>query len=82
MNPILLFLRYFLILFGYEINTPARLEKKEPESKFTRMCNTIAPYVIVVALVIVIILLLIILIRYGGALFGTEANRFYYGELA
>ena len=62
-------------------NTPCRLHKVEPKKSFDDICMTIAPYVIFVAIVAIVILALVIMMKYGGAWFGTEANRFYYGGI-
>ena len=80
MNLITLILRNFLILFGYEINSPARLKKKNEKSQFDKFCNTIAPYILVLCIILLTILLFVVLIKYGGPAFGTEANHYYNGQ--
>ena len=78
MNPILLIL---INIFNLR-DSPARLEKKEPKSKFAQFCDKIVPYVLFIALMLLGILIVVILIKYGGFAFGTEANHYYNGGLA
>ena len=71
---------FYVLLFD---NAPqSRLDRVEEKSRFQKICETIAPYVIVVCIVLLTILFLVILIKYGGFAFGTEANHYYNGDLA
>lgn len=62
-------------------NTPCRLHKVDDNKTFDDICATIAPYVAIVAIVILVAMTFVIIVKYGGAWFGTEANRYYYGGL-
>ena len=77
-----LLVKYFLVLFGYDFNKKARLEKQEPKSKYDTFFNKIAPYIIFFGGLLIVILLFIILIKYGQSITGTEANHYYNGGLA
>lgn len=64
------------------ISNPKRpLDRAVETSRFDWFCTRIAPYLIVLFSVLLIALAFIVLVRYGGAWFGTEANRFYNGGL-
>lgn len=67
----------FLTIFGYNFNKPARLEKKEPETRLDKWCNKAAPYIILIMIIIIGVLLFITILHYGHN-FSTEANNFYY----
>ena len=73
-----------LVLLNIFRTTPPkpRLEKVPVKSKFERVCDAIAPYVLIAAIIILIILISVAMVKYGGQAFGTEANHWYNGELA
>ena len=64
------------------ISNPKRpLDPAIETTKFDWFCTKIAPYIILVCTFILIVLALGILLKFGGALFGTEANHYYNGGL-
>lgn len=69
--------QFILVLFGYNFNKPARLEKQEPRNKYDAVFNRIAPYIIFFGIIILGLTLVVILIKYGHS-FSTEANNYYY----
>ena len=71
-----LLVEYFLVLLGYDFNKKSRLDPVEPETRFQKWCNKIAPYIIFFGIIFLAATLIIILIKYGGGVTGSEANRY------
>lgn len=64
------------------ISNPKRpLDPATEITRFDWFCYRIAPYLIVIFSVLLLALAFIALVKYGGVLFGTEANHYYNGGL-
>ena len=61
-------------------NPKKPLNKAVEMSKFELFCIRIAPYLIILFSVLLTILIFIALVKYGGILFGTEANQMEHLE--
>lgn len=80
MNPRLILINV-LSCFGYDFHPPVRLGKQEPKSRIDEVMDTLVPYIILFGIILLLLLVFFMFLRFGGACFGTEANRFYNGGL-